>query len=205
MILFQVGLFFFGMQAPAFESVKIALVERSAPQGVHEYTVVLEDRWRGKHFGFVVDRSVCTGDVFVNDEKLIGLDADEVFAFDRGNRVRVEGCVERTPEPLALWVHPQVYLEEARAVWSEKRGELRLELRVRNCLANSTSVSVSAGEVPGWSEGFFLGPQTSQTRSAVLRLKKYQAEIRLEMDKYAEAVEGAYRHIRKIVVTRLQE
>lgn len=205
MTLFHAGLILFAMQAESIPSERVELVEVASQQGVHEYSTVLADRLRGRHFAFILDRSVCQGGVFVNEGKLLGLDADDVFAFDRANRVRVEGCVERTPEPLQLWAHPKVFVEEARVVWSAKRGELRLEVRLRNTLANSASVSLGAREFPGWGESFFLGPETSQTRSFVLRLKKYQPEVRLEMEKYAEAVEGAYRHIRKFVVTRMQE
>ncbi len=205
MTLFHAGLILFSLQGERIESERVELVEKGVLPGAHEYSVVLPDRLRGRHFAFILDRSVCQGGVFVNEGKLLGLDADDVFAFDRGNRIRVEGCVERTPEPLQLWAHPRVFVEEARAIWSAKRGELRLEVRLRNTLANSASVSLGAREFPEWGESFFLGPETSQTRSFVLRLKKYKPEMRLEMEKYAEAVEGAYRHIRKLFVTRLQE
>jgi hypothetical protein len=187
------------------QSEKVALVERPAEQGVHRYSVVLADRLRGRHFAFVVDRSVCAGEIVVNEQKLMGFDADEVFAFDRANSVQVSGCVERTPEPLRLFAHPKVLIEEARAVWSEQARELRLEVRLRNTLANSVSVSLGSPDVAGWGQSFFLGPQTSQTRSLVLRLRKYQAELRLELEKFAEAVEGGYSHIRKLPVTRLNE
>ncbi len=187
------------------ESEKVAMVERVAEQGVHRYSVVLADRLRGRHFAFVVDRSACAGDVLVNGQKLAGLDADDVFAFDRGNAVEVSGCVERTPEPLRLLAHPKMLIEEARAVWSERARELRLEVRLRNTLENSVSVSLSSPDVADFAQSFFLGPQTSQTSRITLRLKKYQAEIRLELEKFAEAVEGGYSHIRKMPVTRLNE
>jgi hypothetical protein len=207
MNLLQHGLIFLAWQAqvPSISSELVEMAEGSAKTGQHEYSVVLPDRLRGRHFAFVVDRSACQGDILVNDHKLLTLDADEVFAFDRGNRVRLEGCLERTPAPLALYAHPKVFVEEGRAVWSVATQTLRLEIRLRNTLDNSVSVNLTARELSGWDASFFLGPQTSQTRTFVVRLERQVKQIRLEMLKLEEAIEGAYRHIRILPVTRLNE
>lgn len=187
---------------PEIRSEAVELVEVGAVQGAHEYTLTLPDRLRGRHFAFTVDRSVCQGDLFVNDQKLWNEDADEVFRFDRANRVRLEGCLERTPAPLRLVAHPKVFVERAEAKYFAGRGELQLELRIRNTSWNSAAVVLECVQVPGWAENFFLGPQTSQTRRVILRLGRYNPTIRLALSKFEEALEEAYQHIREVAVAR---
>lgn len=201
-----IALFGFLAQTIDVATERIDLVEKLGTSGVHEYTLTLPDRLRGRHFGFVVDRSVCKGDLIVNGQKLLGDDADEVFAFDRANSIRLEGCLERTPVPLELYAHPKVLIESAvahgRSEVRQIRITVRLTVRLRNTLANSVAVSLESKQLPGWSKPFFLGPETTQTHTFVVRLNKEEATLQLELLKQEEAVEGSYRHIRRVPVTR---
>ncbi len=180
------------------------MVEVDSGPTTHTYTLTLPDRLRSRHFAFAVDRSVCLGSLLVNGQKLLGDDADEIFRFDRSNLVRLEGCLERTPKPIALFAHPKVLIHGAFAEWSPAGRQLRVRLELRNTLANSVSVTIESRNIPALSRSFFLGPQTSQTYEFFERLAKQEAVLELEMWKHEEAIEGAYRHIRSVAVSRKQ-
>lgn len=181
----------------AVELVDVPLAE----EGRHEYMVTLPERLRGRHFSFIADRSVCRGPIIVNGAALGGDDAGEVFRFDRGNHVSLNGCIERTPRPLQLESHPKVYVASARARYDEPRKLLIVDVSVRNTLLNSVSATLT---VANHDEDWFIGPETSQSRSISVRLKKRPGDV-LEIDlyKFSEAIEGAYHHIRSVAVSRI--
>ncbi|MDX2268928.1 MAG: hypothetical protein NW208_12535 [Bryobacter sp.] len=205
-----IGLFFLpyaytngqGGSLPEIRSEIVPLVEISSDPGTHQYTLTLPDRLRTRHFHFEVDRSACKGDLLVNNQKLASDDADEIFAFDRANRIRLEGCLERTPAPLKLTAHPKVHIAQAEATFHSAAQELRLEIRLRNTQDNSATVVLESPEFPTWEASFFLGPQTSQTQRLVLRLVRYRETITLKLTKYEEALEPPYRHIQELRIPR---
>jgi hypothetical protein len=183
-------------------SERIDLIEIPAAPSTHEYTLTLPDRLRSRHFAFELDRSVCPGPIIVNGQKLTSDDADEIFAFDRANRISVASCLERTPAPLALYAHPKVLIESGSARLHPTTRQLRLDFRLRNTLANSVSVYLSSPQIPSWEPSFFLPPESSQTHTQFVRLTSKGETVDLLLTKLEEAVEGPYRHIRSLRITR---
>lgn len=188
---------------PTLKSEEIPLIDQPAlSEGEHRYLVSLPSQFRDRHFSFLVDRSVCRGSLLVNGNVLPGEDADNVFRFDNSNLIVLNNCLERTPNPVSLLAHPKVYIFAARANYDARSGVLQLEVTIRNTLLNSASLSL---EVPGGIENFFLGPETSQTRSISVRLMKWLGNsLQLVMHKYPEAIEGEYRHIRITPISRIR-
>ncbi len=192
-------------RVPEIPSERIDLIEIPSAPATHEYTFTLPERLRNRHFAFERDHSVCSGPLFVNSQKLTSDDADDLFAFDRANRVRLEACLERTPTPLALYAHPKVLIESATAQFDASTSRLRLDFRLRNTLPNSVSVYLASPQLPNWELSFFLPPETSQTHTHFVRLNKWERFLVLRLTKLEEAIEGPYRHIRSLSVTRFNE
>ncbi len=187
---------------PTLKSEEVQLIEvAQSEEGEHRYLVSLPERFRQRHFSFLVDRSVCRGSLSVNGNMLPGEDATDTFRFDHSNAIVLKNCLERTPLPLRLFAHPKVYISEALGSYDVSGELMQLEVTIRNTLLNSTSISL---DVPVRSEDFFLGPETSQTRHISVRLTKWTGNsLTLTMHKYPEAIEGEYRHIRIVSISRI--
>jgi len=171
-------------------------------EGEAHFRVVLPDRLRGRHFEMQVDRSVCSGKLRVNGNEIAGGNLDEVFRFDGSNSLDVTGCLERKPDVVSLWAYPKVFVAAAKAKLDVRKSLLEVEVTIRNTLLNSVSCSLT---IRDHSEEFFVGPQTSQTRSFFLRLIDRQEQpLTLELYKYPESMEGAYRQIQSLIPTRIQ-
>ena len=188
---------------PLLKSEPLPLVE-IPPSGntSHEYTLTLPDRLRDFHFVFDQDLSACPQLPTVNGQPLPTADATDVFDFSRANRIRLTGCLERTPTPLTLTAHPRVYLARSRAVWAPRSPSIALSLTLRNTLANSVSLSVTItyGE-QSISRDLFLGPETSQTIELSLPSPTKPAlPLSVELWKHAEAIQPAYRQIHPIPI-----
>jgi hypothetical protein len=186
---------------PVLKSERLDLMESpdSGP-GNHAYIVNIPDSFRARHFEFVVDRSVCGGKLVVNGLPLPGVDADEVLQFERSNRVSIGECLEHLPKAVQLWAYPKVFIAEAKARAGKSAGTVEVTVRVRNTLLNSAAASLT---VLGQTEDFFIGPETSQTRSFVVRLLNRRGNLlTLELHKYGEAIEGEYKHIQDVEFLR---
>jgi hypothetical protein len=186
-------------EVPLRESLLLEMIEVSgAKEGAHEFLLALDEKLRERHFLFTVDRSVCQGELLVNGSKLDGEDAVELLSFAQSNKVSIAGCIERSPTPVVVRAVPRVYLARAQAMRAGRGAQI--ELSVRNTLANSATVRVSVG---GTEADFFVGPETSQTRTLFLRLvDRDTTELLLEMWKFPEALEGGYRHRLKVSLPR---
>ena len=186
---------------PVLKSERIELLEiAGAGSGNHAFVVNIPDAFRTRHFEFHVDRSVCGGKLMVNGSPLPGVDADEFLQFESSNRVSIGECLEHLPKAVELWVYPKVFIAEAKARVGKSEGTVELTVRVRNTLLNSASASLT---VLGQTEDFFIGPETSQTRSFVVRLLKWRGNsLTLELHKYGEAIEGEYKHIQDVELLR---
>ena len=139
---------------PTLKSEEISLMETTPiKEGEQRYLVSLPDRFRLRHFTFLVDRSACRGSVSVNGDVLVGDEAADTFRFDQSNVIVLRNCLKRSPLPLRLFAHPKVYISEAWGNYDVSSGLLQLELTIRNTLLNSTSISLDAA---GNHEDFFL-------------------------------------------------
>ncbi len=189
---------------PTLKSEEIKLVEQTPNgEGEHRYLVSLPEQFRNRHFVFLVDRSACKANLAVNGNVLPSEDANDVFRFDKSNQIVLKNCVERTPQPLQLFAHPKVYISEARGNYDIGRRLLQLDVTIRNTLLNSASLSLN---LPGSSEDFFVGPETSQTRSISVHLKSWVGNsLILVMHKYPEAIEAEYRHMRIVPISRISK
>jgi hypothetical protein len=192
-----VGLLF-AQDFPLRQTLVLELIAVSVPaEGAHDFLLPLDEKLRDSHFLFEVDRSVCLGDLRVNGTKLSGEDAVELLSFAGSNKISLSGCIERTAKPLIVRAVPKVYLAGARVRRSGPR--LEIEVTVRNTLPNSATVRVAA---VGQDVDFQLGPETSQTQTIFLRLvDRAKSELVVEMWKFPEAVEGAYRHQLKVLLS----
>ncbi len=212
LILLQVsGVFGICQQSlnPEASIVPLLKIERAemhevagAGEGEAHFRVVLPDRLRERHFEIAVDRSVCGGQVKVNGEAVAGGNLDEVFRFDQSNSIVVTGCLERKPDLVSLWAYPKVFIAAAKARLDASKSVLDVEVTIRNTLLNSVSCSLT---IQDHSEDFFVGPETSQTRSFFVRLKdRQQQPLTFELYKYPESMEGAYRQIQSVIPVRIQ-
>ena len=199
----QQGLSPAALVAPLLKVERVAVYEvAGAGEGEAHFKVSLPERLRERHFEIEVDRSVCRGKVRVNGEEVVGGNLDEVFRFDRSNSILVTGCLERKPDVVSLWAYPKVFIAAAKARLDARKSILDVEVTIRNTLLNSVSCSLM---VQGHSEEFFVGPETSQTRSFFVRLKERQQQpLTFELYKYPESMEGAYRQIQSVIPTRIQ-
>lgn len=182
---------------PTLKTERIEIVETAGSgEGAHRFLVSLADSMRNRHFEIRVDQSVCRGKLRVNQEEFTGENATDRFRFDRANEITVEGCLERTPRPIEVLAFPKVFIAAARAMKGRTENEVRIDVTIRNTLANSVSCILTA---IGREEEFFLGPETSQTRSFWVHLSNRQeSPIPLELLKLPEAIEGGYRHLESI-------
>jgi hypothetical protein len=187
---------------PTLKSEEIRLVEQAPnADGEHRYLVSLPEQFRNRHFTFHLDHSVCNPQILVNGNILRGEDATDVFRFDNSNQIVLTNCIERTPAPLQLFAHPKVYISVARGSYNSRSGMLQLDVTIRNTLLNSVSLSL---EVPGRAEDIFVGPETSQACSISVHLREWSgSSLSLVMHKYPEAIEGEYRHIRIVSISRI--
>lgn len=189
---------------PTLKSEEIKLVEQTPNgEGEHRYLFSMPEQFRNRHFVFLVDRSACKPNLMVNGNVLPNEDANDVFSFDRSNQIVLKNCVKRTPRPLQLFAHPKVYISEARGSYDLIRGLLQLDVTIRNTLLNSASISL---DVLGSYEDFFVGSETSQTRSMFVHLKEWSGKsLILVMHKYPEAIEAEYRHTRIVPISRISK
>lgn len=204
MTLFLAKLFFLQnlVAEPAIPTRQLALVEAPAPaEGEHLFLLPLDDSMRSRHFLVRFDKSACRGPLKVNGEVLLGEDAANRFRFDRSNEIHLAGCLERTLHPVTVVALPRVYVAQARAKRTQS-GEVEISVSIRNTLPNSATCILTAS---GHEEQFFVGPETSQTRSFSVRLDNRSMRIELEMLKLGEAIEGAYRHQVTLSVDPLRE
>ena len=171
-------------------------------EGEAHFRVTLPERLRERHIRMQVDRSVCTGKVTINGEVTERENLDDVFRFDRSNHLILTACLERKGEVLKLMAYPKVFIERAQAKLDARKSVVEVEVTVRNALLNSVSCSVT---ILDHNEDFYVGPETSQTRSFFVRLKgKREDTLTLELYKYPESMEGAYRQIQSLIPTRIQ-
>lgn len=171
-------------------------------EGEAHFRVTLPERLRNRHIRMQVDRSVCTGKVKINGEAMDRDELDEVFQFDRSNSLVLQGCLERKGDLVKLRAYPKVFIAEAGAKLDLRNSVLEVEVRVRNTLLNSVTCSLTVWD---HNEDFFIGPETSQTLGFSVRLKGEEPkELRLELYKYAESMEGAYRQIQSLIPNRIQ-
>jgi hypothetical protein len=183
------------MVVPALKTLEVDLVEMGETvPAEHHFVFHLGDSLRDRYLELNVDRSVCKGKVVLNHAAIEAGDITTMVRFDRGNQVSVAGCLERTPKPIEVRALPKVHVAKAVARASAKGWEI--EVTVRNTLSNSASCSVTVG---GQQEDFLIGPETSQTRSFFARLDNWKgSSIPVELYKFEEAVEGAYRHLYRV-------
>ncbi len=173
-----------------------------AGEGEAHFLVTLPEQLRGRHIRIQVDRSVCSGKVKINGEVMDQENLDDVFRFDRSNSLMLSGCLERKAELVKLLAYPKVFISEAKARLDLRKSVLEVEVRVQNTLLNSISCSLTIWD---HNEDFLIGPETSQTRSFSVRLKGKRADaLTLELYKYPESMEGAYRQIQSLIPTRIQ-
>lgn len=189
--------------APIVKTEKLDLYEDAgAGEGEYHFRVTIPGRLRSRHFELQLDRSVCRGKVSVNGAEVPGENLEEVFRMDRSNRIAVKDCLERKSDLMVLLAYPKVFVSEAKAKVNATGDTVDIEVTIRNTLLNSVSCNLT---ILDQSEDFFVGPQTSQTRSFSVRLLDRQLKpLTLELFKFAESMEGAYRHIRSLVPTRIQ-
>lgn len=194
LFLLQTGLL---MEWPEHRLRPLALVEMPVEEaGTHRYLLHLKESDRSFRFLLEVDKSVCAGEVTLNGEPVAPGEVEEAFRFDRGNEVRLTGCLERTPAPLRILAVPRVYIARGRVLRQGPRG-YELEVEVRNTLPNAVTCALEAGDEE---EQFLLGPQTSQTRRVFVRLTKVKGRALLcKLWKFAETFEGNYQHVVEIL------
>lgn len=186
--------------APALKTLEIKLVESGAVvPGEHHFVFHLGDGQRDRYLELRVDQSVCKGKLELNGATIEAGDVTTMVRFDAGNRVSVDGCLELTPKPVELKAYPKVHI--AKAIARRRGPGWETEFTMRNTLLNSSTCTVTAS---GYREDFFVGPETSQTRSFFVRLDKWKdPSMTLELDKFEEAMEGVYWHIYRIELPRL--
>lgn len=179
--------------SPAIQTESLTLHELPVDSPLSRlFLLSVPDRFRNRHFRIERDRSACPGPIRINESEFDGEDLTSFLRLDRSNEFELGGCLERVPTPFHVIAMPKVHIAEARWLNHAGRGERELEITVRNTLANSASCSL---EVDGQSKEFLIGPETSQTHRFLVRLKK-QGHFRLliELYKFEEVMEGAYRH-----------
>jgi len=189
--------------APVHKTEKIQLIEKStAIEGEHHYWFSPSERFRDRHFRIGIDRSLCRGRLLVNGTEFKGEDATDQFRFDRSNDIAVAECLERTPSPIEILAYPKVFISLVQTTIQADRTRIRLDVTVRNTLPNAASCLLKA---KGSEAELFIGPQTSQTLSLIVRLKdREESSITLELHKFAEAIEGAYVHVETVGFLRHQ-
>ncbi|MFN9918802.1 MAG: hypothetical protein ACK555_03370 [Acidobacteriota bacterium] len=179
---------------PTFSNESLRHEELPPPRsGERRFLLSLPDSHRNRHLRIKRDRSACSGPLKVNDIKLDSEDLSGLLRFDRSNELSLSGCLERIANPLEVVATPRVFIVSVRSIVSGRFGRMELEIVVRNTLANSASCSLTAGDS---TLNFLIGPETSQAhRLLVHQNNKGSFRLPVELYKFEEVVEGAYRHV----------